>query len=166
LVGGYGRALELLHDGRYYNYSAGATVEIPLDNAQAKADYTAANINFEQGRLSLQKMEEGITLEIKQAVSNLRTDLKSIDATRLARELAEENVRNQQARFDVGLVTTKDLLDFQDQLTQARGAEVLALTTYNTDLAEMRRVEGSLLSARNVMIERVSPEAAPWWARF
>lgn len=166
LVGGYGRALELLHDGRYYNYSAGATVEIPLDNAQAKADYTTANINFEQGRLSLQKMEEGITLEIKQAVSNLRTDLKSIDATRIARELAEENVRNQQARYDVGLVTTKDLLDFQDQLTQARGAEVLALTTYNSDLAEMRRVEGSLLSARNVMIERVSPEAAPWWARF
>ncbi|MFI5395573.1 MAG: TolC family protein [Candidatus Binatia bacterium] len=166
LEGGYGRALELLHDGRYYNYAAGATVEIPLDNAQAKADYAAANINFEQGRLSLQKMEEGITLEIKQAVSNLRTDLKSIDATRIARELAEENVRNQQARYDVGLVTTKDLLDFQDQLTQARGAEVLALTTYNTDLAEMRRVEGSLLSARNVMIERVSPEAAPWWARF
>lgn len=166
VVGGYSRALELLHDGRYYNYSAGATVEIPLSNAQAKADYTAANINLEQARLSLQKVEESVTLEIKQAVSNLSTDLKSIDATRVARELAEENVRNQQARYDVGLVTTKDLLDFQDQLTQARGAEVNALTRYNSDLAEMRRVEGTLLPARNVMIERASPEGAPWWARF
>jgi len=166
VLGGYSRALELLHDGRYYNYSAGATVEIPLGNAQARADYTAANINLEQAKLSLQRLEEGVTLEIKQAVSNLSTDLKSIDATRIARELAEENVRNQQARYDVGLVTTKDLLDFQDQLTRARGAEVQALTAYNSDLAEMRRVEGTLLSARNVMIERVSPEAAPWWARF
>ena len=111
LVGGYSRALELLHDGRYYNYSAGATVEIPLSNAQARADYTAANINLEQAKLSLQRLEEGVSLEIKQAVSNLSTDLKSIDATRVARELAEENVRNQQARYDVGLVTTKDLLD-------------------------------------------------------
>jgi outer membrane protein TolC len=165
-TGGYSRALELLHDGRYYNYSAGATLEIPIANAQARADYTAANINLEQAKLSLQRLEEGVTLEIKQAVSNMSTDLKSIDATRIARELAEENVRNQQARYDVGLVTTKDLLDFQDQLTRARGAEVQALTAYNSDLAEMRRVDGSLLSARNVMIERATPEAAAWWARF
>jgi outer membrane protein TolC len=80
--------------------------------------------------------------------------------------LAEENVRNQQARYDVGLVTTKDLLDYHDKLTQARAAEVQALTTYNSDLVEMRRVEGTLLSALNVLIERATPEAAPWWARF
>jgi outer membrane protein len=166
VVGGYSRSLELLHDGRYYNYSAGATVEIPLSNAQARADYTAANINLEQAKLSLQRLEESVTLEIKQAVSNLSTDLKSIDATRVARELAEENLRNQQARYDVGLVTTKDLLDYQDQLTRARGVEVQALTAYNSDLAEMRRVEGSLLSAHNIVIERATPEAAPWWARF
>jgi outer membrane protein TolC len=92
--------------------------------------------------------------------------LKSIDATRIARELAEENLRNQQARYDVGLATTKDILDFQDQLTRARFLEVEALTQYNGDLAEMRRVDGTLLKARNVLIERVSPEKAPWWASF
>lgn len=166
LTGSYGRALELLPDGRFYSYGAGATIEIPIDNALAKADYSKANITFEQSRLSLRQLEESVTLEIKQAVSNLQTDLKSIDATRIARELAAENLRNQQARYDVGLATTKDLLDFQDQLTQARFREIEALTRYNTDLAEMRRVEGSLLSARNVLIERISPEKAPWWASF
>jgi outer membrane protein len=166
IAGGYGHALELLPDGRYYSYSAGATVEIPLDNAQAKADYAKANINFEQSRLSLRELEETVTLEIKQAVSNLQTDLKSIDATRISRELAEENLRNQKARYDVGLATTKDLLDYQDQLTQARFREINALTRYNSDLAEMRRVEGSLLSARNVLVERVTPEQQPWWASF
>ena len=166
ITGSYGRALELMPDGRFYSYGAGATIEIPIDNALAKADYSKANINFEQSRLSLRQLEETVTLEIKQAVSNLQTDLKSIDATRIARELAEENLRNQQARYDVGLATTKDLLDFQDQLTQARFREINALTRYNTDLAEMRRVEGSLLSARNVLIERVTPEKAPWWASF
>lgn len=39
---------------------------------------------------------------------------------RIARELAEENVRNQQARYNAGLVTPKDLLDCHDKLTQAR----------------------------------------------
>jgi len=86
-------------------------------------------------------------------------------AARMARELAEENVRNQQARYDVGSVMTKDLLDCHDKLTQPRAAEVQALTTYNSDLAEMRRVEGTLLSAQRV-VERATPEAAPRWARF
>jgi outer membrane protein len=166
LSGGYGRSLEFMTDGRFYNYSAGATVEVPLGNSQAKADYATAKINFEQARLSLQNLEETVTLEIKLAVSNLGSDLKSIDATRIARELAEENVRNQQARYDVGLATTKDLLDFQDRLTQARAAEVQALTAYNIDLAEMRRVEGTLLSARNVIVERAAPGGVPWWEEF
>jgi len=166
IVGGYDHALGLLPDGRFYTWSAGATLEIPIDNAQAKADYSKANIDFEQSSLSLRQLQETVTLEIKQAVSNLQTDLKSIDATRIARELAEENLRNQKARYDVGLSTTKDLLDYQDQLTQARFREINALTRYNTDLAEMRRVEGTLLSARNVLIERVNPEKAPWWASF
>jgi outer membrane protein len=166
VVGGYGHALGLLPDGRFYSWSAGATVEVPIDNAQAKADYSKANIALEQSSLSLRQLQEAVTLEIKQAVSNLQTDLKSIDATRIARELAEENLRNQKARYDVGLSTTKDLLDYQDQLTQARFREINALTRYNTDLAEMRRVEGTLLSARNVLIERVNPEKAPWWASF
>jgi outer membrane protein TolC len=166
LVGSYARALELLPDGRFYNWGVGATLEVPIDNAQAKADYSKANIDFEQSSLSLRQLQEAVTLEIKQAVSNLQTDLKSIDATRIARELAEENLRNQKARYDVGLATTKDLLDYQDQLTQARFREINALTRYNTDLAEMRRVEGTLLSARNVLIERVTPEKQPWWASF
>lgn len=166
VLGGYGHALGLLPDGRFYSWSAGATLEVPIDNALAKADYAKANIDFEQSSLSLRQLQEQVTLEIKQAVSNLQTDLKSIDATRLSRELAEENLRNQKARYDVGLATTKDLLDYQDQLTQARFREIDALTRYNTDLAEMRRVEGSLLSARNVLIERVTPEKQPWWASF
>jgi outer membrane protein len=166
LEGGYGRSLDLLHDGRYYNYAFGAEIQVPIDNAQAKADYAQANISYEQSRLQLRRLEEGITLEIKQAVTNLETDLKSIDATRLARELEEENLRNQQARYDVGLATTKDLLDFQDRLTRARFFEIQALTRYNADLARMRRVEGSLLIARNVSVERPEPEPAPWWASF
>ncbi len=165
-VGGFGRSLEFLPDGRYYNYTVGATIEVPLDNAQAKADYAKANISLDQSRLSLQKLEESITLEIKTAVSNLQSDLKSVEATRIARQLEEENIRNQKARYDVGLATTKDLLDYLDRLTQAQFLEVQALTAYNSDLAEMRRVEGTLLSARNVLIERVTPETAPWWASF
>lgn len=166
ITGGYGDALALLPDGRYYSYSVGAAIQVPIDNAQAKANYAQANINLSQSKLSQQQLQETITLEIKTAVSNLQSDLKSIEATRIARTLAEENVRNQKARYDVGLATTKDLLDYADRLTRAQFAEVQALTSYNSNLAELRRVEGTLLAARNVIVERVNPEEASWWAKF
>jgi outer membrane protein TolC len=164
--GGYDSALNRAVGGSFYSYSAGVAVEVPLDNAQARADYAQGRVNLERARLGLQQLQENVTLEVKRAVSNLETDLKSIDATRIARELAEENLRNQQARYDVGLATTKDLLDFQDRLTQARAAEIQALTTYRTDLAELRRVEGTLLEAHRVVLTTAEEVPTPWWASF
>jgi outer membrane protein len=166
ILGGYDRSLELLTDDRYYQYVVGATIEVPLANAEAKARYAEAKIDTERSWLGLHQLEENVTLEIKKAVSNLESDLKRIESTRVARELAEENLSNQKARYDVGLATTKDILDFQDQLTQRRRAEVQALTGYNTDLAEMRRVEGTLLDARDIIVENPGVESTPWWARF
>jgi outer membrane protein len=164
--GDYDSALNRAVGGNFYSYSAGVTLEVPLDNAQARAEYAQGRVNLERSRLGLQQLQENVTLEVKRAVSNLESDLKSVDATRIARELAEDNLHNQQARYDVGLATTKDLLDFQDRLTQARAAEVQALTAYRTDLAELRRVEGSLLAAHNVVLTTNDEEPAPWWARF
>ncbi|MBX3028345.1 TolC family protein [bacterium] len=166
VLGGYSRSLELLTDGRYYQYLVGAQLVIPLSNASAKADYTQAKVNAEAARLDLRQTEENVTLEITQTVNNLKASLRRIEATRVARELAEENVRNQQARYDVGLATTKDLIDFQDRLTQAQREEITALTTYNILLAQLYFSEGTLLERRNVMLARDTQESAPWWARF
>lgn len=157
---------KLLGDGRFYTYSMGLVLEVPLDNAKARANYSATRVGLDSARLDLRQLQENITLEIKRAATNLETDSKSIEARRLARELAEENVRNQQARYDVGLATTKDLLDFQDQLTQARAAEITAMTKYRIDLSELRRVEGSLLETHKIDLELASAEETPWWAKF
>jgi outer membrane protein TolC len=165
-LGGYNRSLELLTDGRYYQYLVGAQVSIPIANAAAKANFAQAKVNSEGARLSLERLEEDITREITESVNNLEAFLKAIEARRIARELAEENVRNQQARYDVGLATTKDLIDFTDRLTQAERAEVDSLTGYNIELARFRFAQGTLLSDRSIVLERTEPEPPPWWARF
>ncbi len=166
VLGGYDRSLELLTDGRYYQYLVGARIEIPIANAGAKAQYAQAKVNAEAARLGLQQLEEDVTREITQAVNNLKALVTSIQATRLARELAEENVRNQQARFDVGLATTKDLIDFTERLTLAERQEIQSLATYNIELARLYFSRGTLLSERNVALESAVPEGTPWWAQF
>jgi outer membrane protein len=166
VLGGYGRSLELLTDGRYYQYLVGAQVTIPLDNATAKAEYAQAKIDTESARLSLRQTEEDVTTQITQAVNDLKALLKAVEATRVARELAEENVKNQQARYEVGLATTKDLIDFTERLTRAEQAQIEALTSYNIRLAQWRQAEGTLLESHNVHLERSNAETKPWWAWF
>ena len=94
------------------------------------------------------------------------TNIKRIQTTRLARELAEDNLRDQQKRLDVGMATTKDILDFQDQLTTARGNEVQAATDYNVSLAELARAQGTILDEYSVVVEVPGERFTPWWAKF
>ena len=99
-------------------------------------------------------------------MSDVATNVRRLRATHLATELAEQNLSDQQRRLDVGIATTKDILDFQDQLTTARGNEVQAQTDYNVSLAELARSQGTLLDQYSVVVEVPGKRFVPWWAKF
>jgi outer membrane protein TolC len=164
--GSYGKSLDRLTSGDYYSYLAGVEVEIPIGNAAAKSAYTQAKIDVSQSELNRRQLLADITLEVRQAANDVAANVKRIRSARLARELAEENLRNQQKRLEVGIATTKDVLDFQDDLTQARGIEVRAATDYNISLAELARAQGTLLDRYSVVVEVPGERFVPWWAKF
>jgi outer membrane protein TolC len=164
--GPYGKALDRLTSRKFYSYMAGVEVEIPLFNAAAKAEYTKSKIDVSQSELTRRQLFSTITLEVSTAVNDVIANMKRIESSRVARELAEENLRNQQKRLEVGIATTKDVLDFQDDLTQARGVELQAATDYNISLAELARAQGVLLDQYSVVIEVPGEHFTPWWAKF
>ncbi len=164
--GPYTEALDRLSSRKFYSYLAGVEVEIPIGNAAAKAEYTKSKIDVSQSELNRRQLLSDISLEVSQAVNDVVANMKRIQSSRVARELAEENLRNQQKRLEVGIATTKDVLDFQDDLTQARGVELRAATDYNISLAELARSQGSLLDQYSVVVEVPGKRFVPWWARF
>lgn len=164
--GPYWEALDRLTTREFYSYQVGVEVEIPLGNAAAKAEYSKAKIDVSQSELTRRQVFSTITLEVQTAVNDVIANMKRIQSSRVARELAEENLRNQQKRLEVGIATTKDVLDFQDDLTQARGVELQAATDYNISLAELERAQGTLLDEYSVVVEVPGERFTPWWARF
>lgn len=96
----------------------------------------------------------------------MQTAAQRIAATRVATQLAEENLRNQEQRHSVGIATTKDLLDFQSRLTAARFAEVSAKVDYATAVARWRRAQGRLLDHYQIVVERPGRHARPWYTWF
>lgn len=164
--GSYADAFDRLGDGDFYTYQFGVEIEIPIGNAAAKAEYAQAKIDTARATLDRRQLLADISLEVDRAVNDVETNMKRIQSTRVARELAEENLRNQHKRLEVGMATTKDVLDFQDDLTQARGNELKAAVDYNISLAELGRAQGTILDRFSVVIEEPGERFVPWWAKF
>jgi outer membrane protein TolC len=150
----------------FSSYAVGVQVAVPLSNANAQSQYTASRIATSEAELNHRQLLSNVTLEVRQAIANLSSSRQRIDTTRVARELAAENLRNQQKRYEVGMATTKDLLDFQSRLTQARGAEVQAKIDYANSVAAWRRAEGRLLAHYQIVVEHPGRRSTPWFARF
>lgn len=164
--GDYGKALDRLGSADFYDYSVGVELQVPLGNAQAKSDFARARIELDQARARYRDLVSQITLEVERAVGDVKTNFERIQTTRLARELAEENLRAQERRFAVGLVTQKDVIDFQTRVLDAQVAQLRAIIDYNNALSRLRLAEGTLLEHYNIQVAGPTKEADPWWARF
>jgi len=164
--GSYGDGVDRLFSDDFNSYSAGVTLTVPLGNAVAEADFAQRRIDLQRTELAYRQLLADVTLEVRTAIGNVRSLSKRITASRLARELAEETLEQQKKRYEVGLATTKDILDFQEKLTVARAAEIHALIGYNLSLAFLRQAEGRLLDEYDVVLERLPPPPTPIWARF
>jgi outer membrane protein TolC len=67
--------------------------------------------------------------------------------------LAERKLEAETERFNVGLSTTKNVLDFQKDLATAEGNELKAITDYNRSLANLEKVRGTSLEQHGIVLD-------------
>jgi outer membrane protein len=162
----YGDALNRMLDARFYNYATVLSMEMPLDNAAAKAALAQARVSFEQARLQYRAALSQAVAQIESAIANVRADVKRAQATRDATFYAEKSLHDENVRFKVGLATTHDLLQFQSALVTAQGNQV----STNVDLENARialwHAEGTLLGTFNIEFQPQDARDSPWYALF
>ncbi len=153
LAGNYPNDLDQLGSTNFYNWSAGLQLIYPLGNRSARASFAKSRVALEQSNFSLKSLEQGVILEVKEAVRRVQTDFKRIESNRKARILAEKKLEAEKERFNVGLSTTKNVLDFQKDLATAQGNELRAITDYNKSLANLEKVQGTALDQHGIVFE-------------
>jgi len=158
-------AYDVLADGDFDSYSVGVRVQIPLSNALARSEYATSRIRRAQAELRHRELLSQVTLEVRDTTATVLDSKKATETSRVARELAEENLRNQQKRHEVGIATTKDLLDFQTRLTEARSTEIQARVRHAIAVASWRRAQGALLEQYQVVVQHPS-RGKPWFTWF
>ncbi|MFT4570358.1 MAG: outer membrane protein [Hyphomicrobiaceae bacterium] len=164
--GDYGDSLDALGSGDFNQAVFGLELEMPLANAAAKAEHAKAVISIRRSARQLEQTVSDVALEIERALADVSSAYERVGASRLARELAEQNLHNQQRRYELGAVTTKDVLDFQTRLAEGLAAEVQAITDHAKAVARLHQADGTLLEKYEVAVETPQAPGRPWWAAF
>ncbi|MHB8095513.1 MAG: TolC family protein [Candidatus Aminicenantales bacterium] len=153
--GGTSKALKDTMKFLYNNWTIGLTLSVPLGDVIGRANAARARLDYEQSLAELKSQEQRITLDVSDAVRNLETNAKRIDAYRVARELAEKRLEAETKKLEVGLSESYFVLDYQERLATARSSELRALVDYNLSLALFEKTIGTSLEKRNISLSDV-----------
>ena len=151
----FNQGFDQLRQGNQPFYTYGARLSIPLGNVGARNAYKSSKVTLEQILLALKKTEQGILVEIDNAVIAARTSYERVGSTREARLYAEAALDAEQKKLENGKSTSFVVLQLQRDLTAARSAEIGALADYNKSLADLAHSEGSTLERRKVDVNVV-----------
>jgi len=139
----------------YNNWSLNFTLTIPVADLVSRSNYAVARTELAQSLAKQKALEQQALLEVTEAVNNIATYAKSVEAYRVAREFAEKNLEAENRKLALGLSSNYFVLEAQDRLANARSNELRALVNYNLALARLEKVSGTSLANRNINLTQV-----------
>jgi len=149
----YNGTLNQFGQGSAPFYTYGAQLTLPLSNVGPRNQYKSTKATLQQVLLQLKQFEQNVMVQIDNAVKTAESKYESAQATRQARIYAEIALDAQQKTYAVGKATTFEVLQYQNNLTAARSAEIRALADYNEALAALAQQEGTTLEQYNVNLQ-------------
>jgi outer membrane protein TolC len=91
--------------------------------------------------VSLRDLELQVATGVRDAARQVETNLKRVEATRKARDRAEQRLRAEEKRMTVGLSTTFQLFQAQRDLARQRQQEVNAMIDYNRSVIAFEAIQ-------------------------
>jgi outer membrane protein TolC len=137
----FSSALRDVFGNDFKTWSLSVNVSYPIGTSQADAAYAQARLQRQQELTQLAGLELQITQGVRDAARQVNTNLKRVEVTTRARELAQKRLDADNKRFSVGLATTFELLQSQRDLARAKQNELRATIDYNLSLVDFEAVQ-------------------------
>ncbi len=144
---------DVLSDGDFDTWSVGMRFEVPIPNRTGRANYSAARLDRTRAAVRLKALEEVVTRDVADALTELRAAEERISQARRSRELAQQVVDAEEKSFTLGRSNSRDVLDAQASLATAERDEVRARVDQAIALANLYRVQGVLVEKKGIAIE-------------
>ena len=117
-----------------------------VDSGWRQGQVRQGEAALEQSRLGRQMQRQQVILDIRDAVRNVREAERQIDLREASLKVTERQYEVEQARFELGIGDSQELLDAQTTLTSARTEALEAAINYRRALQSLRVATMSDLS--------------------
>ena len=135
------------------DYSVGAQLNIPIRNRIAKADVLRDELQYRQSEVRVQQLHSEVRLQVGNAFIAVQQARESYKAAAEARTLQEQALDVERSKFEAGVATAYEFIQYQSSLAEAKSAEVTALGVYAKAKAALQRAAGSTLVDNNVIVD-------------
>ncbi len=151
--GGLGESLSELFSGTYRGYVFGFDFRIPIKNSAARARNAQAKIAVDKARMEKRSVRQTIALEIRDALTRIEMNRARVTASNATVMAAEKRLEGEEARFEVGVGTTRELIEAQRDLLQAISTQVEAQTALATSQAVLDKAAGRTFQRRGIVLQ-------------
>ena len=153
LVGGFTDALGTAFARDNPTYAFGLRLSLPLRDRAATANLANSLLTKKQNTLALRKTEQGIRLEVLNAVTSLESSREQVKQSVIAQDLAQKQLDAEQKKYDLGTTQMYFVLDAQIRKANADSSLSNAYITYHRNELALQRVTGELLERRGIVVE-------------
>jgi outer membrane protein TolC len=134
------------------SWQLGVTLSYPLGRVSDKARYRQSLSLLDQQTLTVRQLEQSILVQVRSAVRAVETNSEKVKIAALAAEYSGKQYDLESARFAAGLATSRDVLQTQSDLENARVAELQARITLQNSISALHRLEGSSLERYQIAL--------------
>ncbi len=155
-------------------YSLGFEFEIPYKNRAAQSRLTQSRLQRTKLQQELRQNVQQIVAESQISYRRIQSALQTLKAAHISIEAAQQDLKQQEQRFqnfaiiegDLGdgqnpTIVLDQLLDAQERLTSAENIYSQSILELQVASIALNRATGTLLMHEQVSFERSSDEAAP-----
>jgi outer membrane protein TolC len=153
LVGGYGNLLSQIFRRDYPNYSAGVSLNIPLRNRAAQADYATSLLQLRTSELNLRKNINQIRVDVQNDMVGLQQARARYEAAVKSRVLQEQTLAGDQKRYALGATVAFQVVQDQRDLANAQSSEVQSMANYTHARIALDQALGATLDVNEVSID-------------
>lgn len=150
-LGGSATAFSDIFANKYPTLRVGVQFNIPLfGDKTASAQLGKTLVEAERLETQREQIEQGIQVEVRNAMQAVRTAEARLRSAAIARENSAKQYESEQRKLDEGQSDIYRVLERQSALAVARSNELRARTELNKAIADLDRATGNTLKANNI----------------
>ncbi len=149
---GFSQALAQILSGDFNTWNVGVTVQLPIHNYSADANHARASISERQRIVTLEQRRQQVVFDVRRTARDVESGVRQVETAQIATRLSERQLQAEQRKFEVGTSTNFQVLQFQDQLSQARNSEIQAVFNFLNSRASFELAKGTILEFFGVSV--------------